>query len=62
MPLPDINEHGVLNAACIEGLSPFDFEEVPVLEGRSHPKDRSGDARVAGWLRYQPNPEDTGRS
>lgn len=47
-------QYGV-NAACIEGLSPFDFAELPVLEGRSHPKDRGGGALVAGWLRYQPN-------
>ncbi len=50
-------QYGV-NVACIEGMSPFDFEEVPVNEGRSHPKDRSGGGSViAGWLRYKANPE-----
>jgi hypothetical protein len=53
-------QYGV-NVACIEGMSPFDFEEVPVMEGRSHPRDRSdGRALVAGWLRYRANPESHG--
>lgn len=48
-------EYGV-NVACIEGISPFDFEEVPVDEGRIHPNDRDGGGSlVAGWLRYQAN-------
>lgn len=47
-----------VNVACIEGMSPFDFEEVPVNEGRTHPKDRAGGGSVvAGWLRYEANPE-----
>ena len=51
------HQYGV-NVACIEGMSPFDFEEIPVNEGRSHPKDRAGGASViAGWLRYQSNPK-----
>lgn len=50
------HQYGV-NVACIEGLSPFDFAEVPVNEGRIHPKDRAGGgSSVAGWLRYQDNP------
>lgn len=49
------NQYGV-NVACIEGMSPFDFDEVPVNEGRIHPKDRSDGASViAGWLRYEAN-------
>jgi hypothetical protein len=28
-----------VNAACIDGVSPFDFAEVPVLEGANHPSD-----------------------
>lgn len=49
------HEYGV-NIACIEGMSPFDFAEVPVYEGRVHPKDRKdGGFLVAGWLRYQDN-------
>lgn len=46
-----------VNVACIEGMSPFDFEKVPVNEGRTHPKDRAGGGPlVAGWLRYGANP------
>ena len=50
------HQYGV-NVACIEGMSPFDFEEVLVNEGRTHPKDRAGGGPVvAGWLRYEANP------
>lgn len=46
-------QYGV-NVACIEGLSPFDFESVPVMEGRAHPKDRAdGGPVIAGWLAYR---------
>lgn len=46
-----------INAACLDGISPFDFDEVPVNEGRSHPNDRAAGSgpRVAGYLRYMPN-------
>lgn len=51
------NQYGV-NVACIEGMSPFDFAEVPVNEGRTHPRDRAGGGSlVAGWLRYDANAE-----
>jgi hypothetical protein len=45
-----------INAACLEGVSPFDFEEVPVSEGRIHPQDRGtgGDSDIAGYLRFFP--------
>jgi hypothetical protein len=49
------DEYGI-NVACLEGISPFDFEEVPVLDGVAHPADqakRSGPRR-AGSLRYIP--------
>lgn len=53
------HEYGV-NVACIEGMSPFDFAEVPVNEGRTHPNDRpAGGSTIAGWLRYAPNTENT---
>lgn len=53
------SQYGV-NVACIEGMSPFDFPEVPVNEGRTHPKDRAGGGTaVAGWIRYESNPEAT---
>lgn len=45
---------------CIDGMSPFDFAEVVVSEGRSHPSDRragaaAGKPVAAGWLRYEAN-------
>jgi hypothetical protein len=43
-------EYGV-NVACLEGISPFDFEDVPVNDGVNHPSD-TGKARIAGHLRY----------
>ena len=46
------NEYGV-NAACLEGVSPFDFEEVVVMDGEHHPSD-TGVSRVAGVLRFVP--------
>jgi sugar phosphate isomerase/epimerase len=49
------SQYGV-NVACIAGLSPFDFDEVPVMEGRSHPKDRSDSGPItAGWLSFRAN-------
>ncbi len=46
-------EYGV-NVACLEGVSPFDFAEVPVLDGVRHPNDTGGPARQAGTLRFEP--------
>lgn len=48
------NQYGV-NVACLEGISPFDFEEVPVNDGVEHPTDK-GAARLAGCLRFIPAP------
>ncbi len=47
------NEFGV-NVACLEGVSPFDFAEVPVNDGVNHPTD-SGGPRLAGVLRFIPS-------
>ena len=44
------NEYGV-NAACLEGVSPFDFAEVLVNDGVNHPGDGGGG--VVGVLRYE---------
>lgn len=46
-----------VNVACLDGLSPFDFAEVPVNEGRIHPRDRTDPNAddTAGWLRYTPS-------
>lgn len=42
-----------VNAACLDGVSPFDFIDVPVSDGRNHPSD-TGESRLAGRLRYSP--------
>jgi hypothetical protein len=31
-------QYGV-NVACLDGVSPFDFQEVPVYDGTRHPRD-----------------------
>ena len=31
-----------VNAACLDGVSPFDFAEVPVVDGHNHPRDTGG--------------------
>ncbi|SEQ87605.1 Uncharacterized conserved protein [Faunimonas pinastri] len=48
----DPNLFGV-NVACLSGISPFDFPEVPVNDGVTHPQD-SGSHRVAGVLKFIP--------
>ena len=50
------NQYGI-NVACLDGISPFDFEEVPVNEGRTHPKDKTTVAgpSIAGYLRFLPS-------
>jgi hypothetical protein len=47
------NQYGV-NAACLKGISPFDFDVVPVNEGNVHPKDKPPGTgpSVAGHLKY----------
>lgn len=49
----DPSQYGV-NVACLDGVSPFDFAEVPVLDGVHHPNDFGGVARRAGMLRFIP--------
>ena len=46
-------QYGV-NVACLTGVSPFDFAEVPVLDGTNHPRDQGADApnAIIGYLRY----------
>lgn len=41
-----------INVACIEGVSPFDFPEVKVMDGVSHPSDGNGVSKLAGVLRF----------
>jgi hypothetical protein len=52
------NQLGV-NAACLEGVSPFDFRELIVFDGNRHPADNANlRAYVAGVLRFEPASED----
>jgi hypothetical protein len=44
------SQYGV-NVSCLEGISPFDFEEVRVMDGVCHPSDGNS-PRVAGILKY----------
>ena len=45
------NELGV-NAACLKGVSPFDFAEVIVNNGVQHPSDDPDAPHIAGVLRF----------
>ena len=41
-----------VNVAVLDGVSPYDFAEVPVLDGENHPKDTGGgELRVAAVMR-----------
>jgi hypothetical protein len=45
-----------VNVACLEGVSPFDFEEVVVFDGSRHPADNAGHRTyVAGVFRFEPS-------
>jgi hypothetical protein len=41
-----------VNVACL-GVSPFDFADIPVIDGINHPND-TGTSRLAGHLRFVP--------
>jgi hypothetical protein len=45
-----------VNVACLEGVSPFDFAAVPVIDGVNHPTDQGAKAgtgyRIVGHLHY----------
>ena len=48
-----------INAACLNGISPFDFTELTVYDGVNHPsdkRDKTG-AGVLGVLRFEPTVE-----
>jgi hypothetical protein len=47
------DELGV-NAACLEGVSPFDFPVLEVHDGVHHPSD-TGRSSIAGTLHYVKN-------
>jgi hypothetical protein len=43
-----------INIACLEGLSPFDIEEVKVLNGNEHLNDVKGERQVVvGILKFE---------
>lgn len=44
-----------VNVACLEGVSPFDFPEVPVMDGINHTNDTGQPTRRAGTLRFEPS-------
>lgn len=47
-----------VNAACLEGVSPFDFRDLIVFDGQRHPGDNSDHKTyVAGVLRFEPASE-----
>ncbi len=44
-----------INVACLDGVSPFDFDEVVVYDGSRHAADDAeGKTYVAGVLRFEP--------
>lgn len=45
------DQYGI-NVACIEGVSPFDFAEIEVMDGVNHPKDGASDG-VMGYLSFR---------
>jgi hypothetical protein len=47
------DEYGV-NAAILEGVSPFDFAEVAVTDGINHPSDGGSGSGIVGTLRFLP--------
>lgn len=47
------DEYGI-NVACLQGVSPFDFAEVPVVDGVAHPSDTGQPSRTVGTLRFDP--------
>lgn len=42
-----------INVACIEGVSPYDWPEMPVFDGQNHPNDGNGVGRYAGVMVYR---------
>jgi hypothetical protein len=45
-----------VNVACLEGVSPFDFQELVVHDGQRHPRDDPEHRTYrAGLLRFEPS-------
>ena len=51
--------HYAINVACLEGVSPFDFTALDVLNGVQHSNDTGRPMAIAGVLKYEAaaNPE-----
>jgi hypothetical protein len=47
----DPNQFGI-NVACLAGVSPFDFAEIPVSNGVNHPSDGANGPTLAGILSF----------
>lgn len=43
-----------VNVACLDRVSPFDFTDVPVMDGVNHTNDTGQPTRQAGTLRFIP--------
>ena len=41
-----------INFACLQGVSPFDFDDVAVIDGVNHPSDARGRCEIVGRLRF----------
>jgi hypothetical protein len=48
---PNPNQYGV-NVACLKSVSPFDFADVPVINGVNHPSDHGSGYEIVGHLRF----------
>lgn len=48
-----------INAATLDGVRVYeDFPEVAVFDGQHHANDHGGVRRQAGWLRFEPTPDE----
>ena len=43
-----------INVACLKGVSPFDFADVPVIDGVNHPTDHGRGYEIVGHLCFIP--------
>ncbi len=47
------NQFGI-SVACLDGVSPFDFERLPVMDGMNHPSDDKTGGGIFGHLLFAP--------
>lgn len=47
-----------VNAACLDGVSPFDFVAIPVNDGKRHPSDVGGRSSIVGVVTFTPERRD----